>query len=152
MDKNDIYSETEISLVKNLDNETNISKDNIEQIYYNEDTSLNCVFYLNETPSKLEKRHKKAIEHFIKKKTELLIGNKDVNPLSGGGVLNWDEYKNWTLIISSRNNFPTAAGMASSASGFCCFVLVLSVIFQYFGIYQNISKEEKDIDRYIEKR
>ena len=66
--------------------------------------------------------------------------------------IEFDEYKDWTLVIRSQNNFPTAVGLASSASGFCCFTLVLSVIFQYFGNYQDMKLERRDIDLFIEDK
>jgi Mevalonate pyrophosphate decarboxylase len=31
-----------------------------------------------------------------------------------------DEIKNWHFNIVSKNNFPTAAGLASSSSGIAC--------------------------------
>jgi diphosphomevalonate decarboxylase len=40
------------------------------------------------------------------------------------------------LIIVSENNFPTAAGLASSASGFCCLVFSLA---QLYGLGGDIS-------------
>lgn len=45
----------------------------------------------------------------------------------------WDKYK---LKIVSHNNFPTAAGLASSASGYCCLVFTLA---QVFGVKGEIS-------------
>lgn len=38
-----------------------------------------------------------------------------------------DQYK---LLIVSENNFPTAAGLASSASGYCCLVYALAQLYQ----------------------
>lgn len=40
-------------------------------------------------------------------------------------VAEWSQYK---LKIISHNNFPTAAGLASSASGYACFG---SILFQF---------------------
>jgi diphosphomevalonate decarboxylase len=45
----------------------------------------------------------------------------------------WGQYK---IRIVSENNFPTAAGLASSASGYCCLVFTLS---QLFGVKGEIS-------------
>ncbi len=48
--------------------------------------------------------------------------------VDGGRVLvarqDWAEYK---LHIMSHNNFPTAAGLASSASGFACLSCVILI-------------------------
>ncbi len=35
-----------------------------------------------------------------------------------------------TIIVVSENNFPTAAGLASSASGYCCLVYTLAKLYQ----------------------
>ncbi|KAG9305079.1 hypothetical protein G9A89_007719 [Geosiphon pyriformis] len=55
----------------------------------------------------------------IHEKSLLESGQKDYIPLS--------EYN---LHICSENNFPTAAGLASSASGFACLVYALSQLFE----------------------
>ncbi|XP_031555955.1 diphosphomevalonate decarboxylase-like isoform X2 [Actinia tenebrosa] len=41
----------------------------------------------------------------------------------------WQELKDCHLHIASKNNFPTAAGLASSASGHACLVFLLSKLF-----------------------
>lgn len=41
-----------------------------------------------------------------------------------------EKMADWPLIIASVNNFPTAAGLASSASGFACLTFALSEIFE----------------------
>lgn len=43
---------------------------------------------------------------------------------------------NWNLSICSENNFPTAAGLASSAAGYACLVYALSKL---YGIEEEIS-------------
>ena len=53
----------------------------------------------------------------------------------------WSEYK---LHIVSSNNFPTAAGLASSASGFACLVYTLA---QLFGIEEQYEGELSSIAR-----
>eukprot|EP01104_Vermistella_antarctica_P013538 TRINITY_DN4115_c0_g1_i1.p1 TRINITY_DN4115_c0_g1~~TRINITY_DN4115_c0_g1_i1.p1 ORF type:complete len:401 (-),score=112.04 TRINITY_DN4115_c0_g1_i1:351-1526(-) len=45
----------------------------------------------------------------------------------------WPQYK---VKIVSENNFPTAAGLASSASGYCCLVFALA---QVFGVKGDVS-------------
>nr|ACO11575.1 Diphosphomevalonate decarboxylase [Caligus rogercresseyi] len=42
-------------------------------------------------------------------------------------------HKNWKIRICSENNFPTAAGLASSAAGYACLVYALSKIFEING-------------------
>lgn len=41
------------------------------------------------------------------------------------------------LHIASKNNFPTAAGLASSASGFACLVFGLAKLFQIQESYEG---------------
>jgi diphosphomevalonate decarboxylase len=41
--------------------------------------------------------------------------------------------ENFKLLIVSENNFPTAAGLASSASGYCCLVYTLAQLYQVEG-------------------
>ncbi|XP_061196933.1 diphosphomevalonate decarboxylase-like [Saccostrea echinata] len=48
-----------------------------------------------------------------------------------------DEKLQWKLHICSENNFPTAAGLASSAAGYACLVYALSKL---YGINGDISK------------
>lgn len=42
----------------------------------------------------------------------------------------------WKIHIYSENNFPTAAGLASSAAGYSCLVFTLSKL---YGIVGDIS-------------
>ncbi|EME31511.1 diphosphomevalonate decarboxylase isoform 1 [Galdieria sulphuraria] len=42
-----------------------------------------------------------------------------------------EEWKNYRLHIISENNFPTAAGLASSASGLACFVYSIAQLLQF---------------------
>jgi len=49
----------------------------------------------------------------------------------------WPQYK---VHIVSTNNFPTAAGLASSASGFCCLVFALSKIYNVVGDISAIAR------------
>jgi diphosphomevalonate decarboxylase len=44
------------------------------------------------------------------------------------------------LIITSSNNFPTAAGLASSASGFACLTYTLSKLYQLPNSLEDLSK------------
>lgn len=49
---------------------------------------------------------------------------------------------NWKLHISSENNFPTAAGLASSASGFACLVYTISRLYGLIGETPSLSELE----------
>ncbi|CCE65774.1 hypothetical protein TPHA_0M01990 [Tetrapisispora phaffii CBS 4417] len=46
----------------------------------------------------------------------------------------------WKLHIVSENNFPTAAGLASSAAGFAALVVAITKVFQLKEDYSEISK------------
>eukprot|EP01114_Cavostelium_apophysatum_P021203 TRINITY_DN732_c0_g1_i1.p1 TRINITY_DN732_c0_g1~~TRINITY_DN732_c0_g1_i1.p1 ORF type:complete len:384 (+),score=91.02 TRINITY_DN732_c0_g1_i1:132-1283(+) len=52
--------------------------------------------------------------------------------------------KDWKIHIASKNNFPTAAGLASSASGLATFVYTLA---QCFGITEKYEGELSSIAR-----
>jgi len=47
-----------------------------------------------------------------------------------------EEWKQYKIRVCSINNFPTAAGLASSASGYCCLVYSLA---QLYGVQGEIS-------------
>lgn len=47
-----------------------------------------------------------------------------------GDVCVNNDLLNWKLHIASVNNFPTAAGLASSAAGYACLVYALSKLFE----------------------
>lgn len=46
----------------------------------------------------------------------------------------------WKLTIVSENNFPTAAGLASSAAGFAALVVAIAKLYQLPQSYSEISK------------
>ena len=46
----------------------------------------------------------------------------------------------YNINICSRNNFPTACGLASSASGFACLAQVLSIGFGYAGDVSELAR------------
>lgn len=41
-----------------------------------------------------------------------------------------DHMNNWKIHICSKNNFPTAAGLASSAAGYACLAVALAKLYQ----------------------
>ncbi|XP_058057833.1 diphosphomevalonate decarboxylase [Anopheles bellator] len=45
------------------------------------------------------------------------------------------ELLDWNIHVISENNFPTAAGLASSASGYACFVYTLATL---YGIEESV--------------
>jgi len=53
------------------------------------------------------------------------------------GAEEWSKYK---VHIYSENNFPTAAGLASSASGYCCLVYSLAKLFGVEGEISTIAR------------
>jgi diphosphomevalonate decarboxylase len=46
----------------------------------------------------------------------------------------------WPIAIASRNNFPTAAGLASSASGFACLTFALAQLYELPHTMSEISR------------
>jgi mevalonate pyrophosphate decarboxylase len=61
---------------------------------------------------KITKRLRNVIDYYLEKSNyPLHIEGKDYSK---------EELKNWHFKIVSKNNFPTAAGLASSSSGIAC--------------------------------
>ncbi|XP_033754276.1 diphosphomevalonate decarboxylase-like isoform X2 [Pecten maximus] len=50
------------------------------------------------------------------------------------------EKLNWKIHICSKNNFPTAAGLASSAAGYACLVYALQCLYQIDGDITAIAR------------
>ncbi|CAG8581389.1 8996_t:CDS:2 [Ambispora gerdemannii] len=59
-----------------------------------------------------------------------LLRKEYENSLAISGHVNIPPLSEWNLHICSENNFPTAAGLASSASGFACLVYTLAKLFE----------------------
>ena len=57
---------------------------------------------------------------------------------------------NLRFNIVSENNFPTAAGMASSASGFAAFACCLALLLDYFGEKVRDFKGDYAVGDYID--
>ncbi|KAL9975280.1 hypothetical protein ACROYT_G012430 [Oculina patagonica] len=53
----------------------------------------------------------------------------------------WAELRDGHIHICSQNNFPTAAGLASSAAGYSCLVFALSRLFQVDGELSRIARQ-----------
>ncbi|XP_030762784.1 diphosphomevalonate decarboxylase isoform X2 [Sitophilus oryzae] len=49
-------------------------------------------------------------------------------------------YINWKIAICSENNFPTAAGLASSAAGYACLVYALAALYEIDGEISDIAR------------
>ncbi|CAG9771018.1 unnamed protein product [Ceutorhynchus assimilis] len=47
----------------------------------------------------------------------------------------------WNISICSENNFPTAAGLASSAAGYACLVYALAQLYNIEGEISNIARQ-----------
>ncbi|XP_033117188.1 diphosphomevalonate decarboxylase-like [Anneissia japonica] len=53
---------------------------------------------------------------------------------------NVSEMLNWNVHICSKNNFPTAAGLASSAAGYACLAYSLAKLFKIEGNISDIAR------------
>lgn len=83
-------------------------------------------FSLNGESAEVSKIHKKALEYFQQQTGSI---------------------EKWSILIESENNFPTAAGMASSASGFAAFACCLANLVGYFK-----TKESEELESYFERK
>ncbi|XP_011497479.1 PREDICTED: diphosphomevalonate decarboxylase [Ceratosolen solmsi marchali] len=51
-----------------------------------------------------------------------------------------EEMQNWKLHICSENNFPTAAGLASSAAGYACLVTTIAKLYKVEGEVSELAR------------
>ncbi|XP_052123511.1 diphosphomevalonate decarboxylase isoform X2 [Frankliniella occidentalis] len=51
------------------------------------------------------------------------------------------EILKWNIHVCSENNFPTAAGLASSAAGYACFVYALAKLYKVKGDVSQIARQ-----------
>ncbi|KAK3907689.1 Diphosphomevalonate decarboxylase [Frankliniella fusca] len=51
------------------------------------------------------------------------------------------ELLSWNIHVCSENNFPTAAGLASSAAGYACFVFALAKLYKVKGDVSQIARQ-----------
>ncbi len=56
------------------------------------------------------------------------------------------DMKGWGLRICSENNFPTAAGLASSAAGYACLVFTLAKLYGIKGDISEVARLGSGID------
>jgi len=64
---------------------------------------------------------------------------QDLCDENGNVLVPKEAWHNYKVRIVSENNFPTAAGLASSASGFCCLAFTLSKLFGLKESLEHIS-------------
>eukprot|EP00457_Paulinella_chromatophora_P007738 gb/GEZN01007762.1/.p1 GENE.gb/GEZN01007762.1/~~gb/GEZN01007762.1/.p1 ORF type:complete len:420 (-),score=64.70 gb/GEZN01007762.1/:211-1470(-) len=83
---------------------------------------------LNNKVSKLNKRMQKLLA-VVRDRAQ------DVLDDSGVILIPKDTLKSFHIEIDSHNNFPTAAGLASSASGLACFAACLAKLYRFQEAY-----------------
>lgn len=86
--------------------------------------------FLNDKPVDMNKGRTKTVISLLQQRAQ------DFKDENGAVVISRDEWPNYRLRIISHNNFPTAAGLASSASGFACMTAALAAL---FGVEEKTS-------------
>lgn len=121
-----------LNLPTNLSISVTLSQDDLRTLTsvatspeYNED-----ILWLNGKPESLKSERTKACLADLRKlRTELESTDSSLPKLS-----------QWKLHIVSENNFPTAAGLASSAAGFAALVVAIAKLFKLPQDMSEISK------------
>jgi len=65
----------------------------------------------------------------------------DYKDAHGNTLIPKSEWANYHVHIVSTNNFPTAAGLASSASGYCCLVYAMAQLYHVTGDISTIARQ-----------
>lgn len=121
LDKNVLNSKTSVVLLK----ETNKTHSKKIRIWFDD-----LIQEFNESPNELGENEKELIS----KKRFLSVLNK---VRSNCELENPTEYQ---IRIKTTNNFPTACGLASSASGFACLAICLANAFRYKGDTSELAR------------
>lgn len=79
--------------------------------------------FLNGKPVDMNKGRTKTVIALLQQRAG------DFKDQSGQVLIKKNEWPNYRLRIDSHNNFPTAAGLASSASGFACLTSALAALY-----------------------
>ena len=62
-----------------------------------------------------------------------------------GALISAESLASWKVHIVSRNTFPTAAGLASSAAGYACLVHTLCDVFAVSEAYPGLHDAEGNL-------
>jgi diphosphomevalonate decarboxylase len=79
--------------------------------------------FLNDKPVDMNKGRTKTVISLLQQRAQ------DFKDSNGVVVIKQNDWPNYRLRIVSHNNFPTAAGLASSASGFACMTAALAALY-----------------------
>ncbi|KAI3646589.1 hypothetical protein MP228_009517 [Amoeboaphelidium protococcarum] len=90
------------------------------------DSSNDVEFWLNGVKEPLSKRMIKIVSQLRAQRGQLEQEQEQKDTTTTSKCLPLSQ---WPLRIISKNNFPTAAGLASSASGLACFVVTLASVY-----------------------
>jgi diphosphomevalonate decarboxylase len=97
----------------------------------------------------IERKENIGNERIQKCFKELRARAEDLKDSSGNVVVPKEELAKWKFHICSINNFPTAAGLASSASGYCCLVYSIAQLLGVKGDVSAIARYIKSFLKYL---